>query len=107
MLNWLYRRISAGIMKNIDVNTMISRILEDEKLQIEILEFTDALFERYKIKAISSLNSLQDGSVGSGSVNIPNLITSRGKINLKGLIPLALDYFSKRKGGSAPQQGLP
>ena len=76
MFRWAYKRIAKGIMDQIDYpaiikgfkdNVDLTVILNDEETQKTILDFTDALFERYKLKVLGGIG----GSL-KGTVDVPN-----------------------------------
>lgn len=109
MFNWIFKPIARAIKTEISkdfLKTVLIDTLNDEETQKFLVEFTDTLYIRYSQKAIGSLSKMT--SVTGENVSTPNIMNSKGQINLKGLIPMFLQGFLANKGEkTASSGGLP
>lgn len=100
MFKWLLRpiinefkaEISKDFMKDLLIET-----LNDEETQKFIVEFTDTLYIRYAQKVMGTLGKMSASGIGGEEVKIPNIMNSKGQINLKGLIPMLLGSVLGKK----------
>jgi hypothetical protein len=113
MFQWLVRRISKGILRQfeLDLKPMILKTMQDTEFQDHVVSFTDELWERYKIKALQTLNGYTRSAniTGAGILEdgIPNILNKKGQVDMKSLIPFALQYFMKGHSQSQSSNRLP
>ena len=117
MFDWLYRKISTGLSKNldikklvlekIDVNELFMELIQNEETQGAIVAFTDGLYERYRAKVLGTIGGLNKGlnAMTDEANPLVNVLDNKGHINLKKLLPYILSNFGKKEQSSAG--GLP
>jgi len=104
VFKWLLRPIINEFKAEINKDFMKDLLIEtlnDEETQKFIIEFTDTLYSRYAQKVMGTIGKMSASGIGGEEVKIPNIINSKGQINLKGLIPIFLSGAFKNKGESA------
>lgn len=63
LFEWWYKRLAKNIMSNIDLKSYFLGLMADEKIQDEIVQFTDVLFDRYKAKVMGTIGGSLKGSL--------------------------------------------
>lgn len=108
MFKWLFKGILSEIKGEIAKDFIKEQLIEtlnDEEVQKYIVEFTDTLYQRYMQKAVGTISKMSaSGIVGEGT-QMPNIMNSKGQINLKGLLPMFLNSAFGNK--THKQGGLP
>lgn len=108
MFKWLLRPIISEFKAEISkeyIKELLMDTLNDEETQKFIIEFTDTLYARYAQKVMGTLGKMSDNGLGGEGVKMPQIMNSKGQINLKGLIPMFLSNFMRNKGEK--KGGLP
>ena len=117
MFDWLYRKISTGLSKNldikklvleqIDVNALFLDLIQNEETQGAIVAFVDGLYERYRAKVLGTIGGLNKGlnAMTDEANPLVNVLDNKGHINLKKLIPYFLSNYNKNDGQT--KGGLP
>lgn len=94
--------MASNILENIDLKGIVSDMLDDESFQKQLLALTDGLYDRYRLKVMSTIGGFQKGLNSSDDIG-PDIIDKHGHLSLKGILPIALKFLSGNQGQNQPQ----